>query len=124
VELCFLCRPDCRGQNYTIIPEPFTIAEYYDLSSNMRIYTCHCTPGISGDHCEGCEEVDGLYRYRTGNGCRDCGCSDLVSSKQCDKTTGQCPCTDGGNGTGAGRQCVSIQSGDGICWILEELLNY
>jgi len=33
------------------------------------------------------------------------GCSDLVSSKQCDKTTGQFSCTDGGRQR-AGRQCV------------------
>lgn len=83
--------------------------EYYNFHKpGGEAYTCLCPAGIRGDMCESCDEIEGLYRYQSEQGvCADCSCSDLSTSDQCNKATGQCSCETGLDVQLAGRQCVS-----------------
>ena len=80
------------------------------------MFTCDCPEGKTGDRCEPCTDVEGLFRYTKEPGvCADCECSDLSKDRKCDSDSGQCPCKLHVDLDVAGRQCVSSTKLTSFC---------
>uniref|UniRef100_A0A8K9X878 Laminin subunit alpha-5 n=1 Tax=Oncorhynchus mykiss TaxID=8022 RepID=A0A8K9X878_ONCMY len=65
---------------------------------------CQCKPGVTGPHCNCCE--DGAFGYESCSGCRRCDCDAAAALVQpCDPRNGSCACQPGVNGPNC-RQCA------------------
>ncbi|KAB5546449.1 hypothetical protein PHYPO_G00072140 [Pangasianodon hypophthalmus] len=65
---------------------------------------CHCKPGVTGIHCDRCE--DGTFGFELCTGCRECDCDAAAALVQpCDPVSGSCACRPGVNGPNC-RQCA------------------
>ncbi|KAF3860796.1 hypothetical protein F7725_001051, partial [Dissostichus mawsoni] len=59
---------------------------------------CRCKAGVTGPHCDRCE--DGSFGFESCSGCRHCDCEASAALVQpCDPQSGQCACRPGVNGT-------------------------
>uniref|UniRef100_A0A8C3RW26 Laminin subunit alpha-5 n=1 Tax=Chelydra serpentina TaxID=8475 RepID=A0A8C3RW26_CHESE len=65
-------------------------------SCDPRTGRCLCKPGVTGQHCDCCQ--DGYYGYRGCSGCRKCDCDVGSVGTSCHAETGQCSCQPGVNG--------------------------
>lgn len=58
---------------------------------------CRCKPGVTGPHCDRCE--DGSFGFDLCSGCRPCDCEASAALLQpCDPQSGACVCQSGVNG--------------------------
>ncbi|XP_022533328.2 laminin subunit alpha-5 isoform X2 [Astyanax mexicanus] len=65
---------------------------------------CQCKPGVSGVHCDHCE--NGMFGFNSCSGCHHCECTAAAAlEKSCDPVTGSCKCQPGVNGPNC-RQCA------------------
>ncbi|XP_072512537.1 laminin subunit alpha-5 isoform X2 [Salminus brasiliensis] len=65
---------------------------------------CHCKPGVSGVHCDHCE--NGMFGFDSCDGCQKCDCNAAAALVQtCDPVNGSCACQPGVNGPNC-RQCA------------------
>ncbi|KAM9445291.1 laminin subunit alpha-5 isoform 1-T1 [Clarias gariepinus] len=65
---------------------------------------CHCKPGVTGIHCDRCE--NGTFGYESCSGCHACDCEAAAALvKPCDPVSGSCACRPGVNGPNC-RQCA------------------
>uniref|UniRef100_A0A8B9LXF7 Laminin subunit alpha-5 n=1 Tax=Astyanax mexicanus TaxID=7994 RepID=A0A8B9LXF7_ASTMX len=65
---------------------------------------CQCKPGVSGVHCDHCE--NGMFGFNSCSGCHHCECTAAAAlEKSCDPVTGSCKCQPGANGPNC-RQCA------------------
>nr|XP_033943330.1 laminin subunit alpha-5 isoform X2 [Pseudochaenichthys georgianus] len=65
---------------------------------------CRCKAGVTGPHCDRCE--DGSFGFESCSGCRHCDCEASAALVQpCDPQSGQCACRPGVNGTSC-KQCA------------------
>ncbi|KAJ8408959.1 hypothetical protein AAFF_G00239800 [Aldrovandia affinis] len=65
---------------------------------------CRCKPGVTGAHCDVCE--DGAFGFESCTGCRRCDCDAAAALVQpCDARNGTCACQPGVNGPHC-RQCA------------------
>ncbi|XP_057256839.1 laminin subunit alpha-5 isoform X1 [Pezoporus wallicus] len=58
---------------------------------------CFCKPGVTGQHCDRCEE--GYYGFEGCSGCRRCDCDVGSVGSNCHAQTGQCSCLPGVSGS-------------------------
>uniref|UniRef100_A0A8C8RBX0 Laminin subunit alpha-5 n=1 Tax=Pelusios castaneus TaxID=367368 RepID=A0A8C8RBX0_9SAUR len=72
-------------------------------SCDPRTGRCLCKPGVTGQHCDQCQE--GYYGYSGCSGCRKCDCDIGAVGASCHAQTGQCRCQPGVNGPRC-RQCA------------------
>ncbi|XP_053101455.1 laminin subunit alpha-5 isoform X2 [Hemicordylus capensis] len=66
-------------------------------SCDSRTGQCHCKPGVTGQHCDQCQE--GHYGYETCSGCRKCDCDIGSVSADCHAQSGHCSCNPGVSGS-------------------------
>ncbi|XP_064815894.1 laminin subunit alpha-5-like, partial [Oncorhynchus masou masou] len=65
---------------------------------------CQCKQGVTGPHCDRCQ--DGAFGYESCSGCRRCDCDASAALVQpCDPRTGSCACQPGISGPNC-RQCA------------------
>ncbi|XP_064877179.1 laminin subunit alpha-5-like [Oncorhynchus nerka] len=65
---------------------------------------CQCKQGVTGPHCDRCQ--DGAFGYESCSGCRRCDCDAAAALVQpCDPRTGSCACQPGTSGPNC-RQCA------------------
>ncbi|XP_058499238.1 laminin subunit alpha-5 isoform X1 [Solea solea] len=65
---------------------------------------CRCKPGVTGLHCDRCE--DGSFGFDSCSGCHHCDCEASAALVQpCDPQSGQCSCQPGVNGPKC-KQCA------------------
>uniref|UniRef100_A0A8K9UV88 Laminin subunit alpha-5 n=1 Tax=Oncorhynchus mykiss TaxID=8022 RepID=A0A8K9UV88_ONCMY len=65
---------------------------------------CQCKQGVTGPHCDRCQ--DGAFGYESCSGCRRCDCDAAAALVQpCDPRTGSCACQPGISGPNC-RQCA------------------
>ncbi|XP_042318376.1 laminin subunit alpha-5, partial [Sceloporus undulatus] len=72
-------------------------------SCDPRTGQCHCKPGVTGWHCDRCQE--GHYGYETCLGCQKCDCDIGSMSRDCHAQNGQCRCNPGVSGSRC-QQCT------------------
>ncbi|KAH0619227.1 hypothetical protein JD844_019053 [Phrynosoma platyrhinos] len=72
-------------------------------SCDPRTGQCHCKPGVTGQHCDRCQE--GHYGYETCLGCQRCDCDIGSVSRDCHAQNGQCRCNPGVSGSRC-QQCT------------------
>uniref|UniRef100_A0A8C3IUZ4 Laminin subunit alpha-5 n=1 Tax=Chrysemys picta bellii TaxID=8478 RepID=A0A8C3IUZ4_CHRPI len=65
-------------------------------SCDPRTGRCLCKPGVTGQHCDCCQ--DGHYGYSGCSGCRKCDCDIGSIGTSCHAETGQCSCRPGVTG--------------------------
>nr|XP_057906923.1 laminin subunit alpha-5 isoform X1 [Doryrhamphus excisus] len=65
---------------------------------------CRCKAGVTGLHCDRCQ--DGSFGFESCGGCRSCDCdASAALVRPCDPQSGQCACRPGVNGPNC-RQCA------------------
>ncbi|CAM4653046.1 unnamed protein product [Caretta caretta] len=93
-------------------------------SCDPRTGRCLCKPGVTGQHCDCCQ--DGYYGYHGCSGCRKCDCDIGSIDTSCHAETGQCSCQPGVTGLRcqqcapgywglSGHGCTKCQCKGGSC---------
>ncbi|XP_059569197.1 laminin subunit alpha-5 isoform X3 [Alligator mississippiensis] len=94
---CELCAPGYHGdaveaKNCTLC----SCSPCGTESCDPRTGRCLCKAGVTGQHCDRCQE--GYYGYDSCSGCRRCDCDVGSLGASCHTQTGQCSCQPGVNG--------------------------
>uniref|UniRef100_A0A8C4W263 Laminin subunit alpha-5 n=1 Tax=Gopherus evgoodei TaxID=1825980 RepID=A0A8C4W263_9SAUR len=94
---CEVCAPGYHGD--AVVAKNCTRCNCLPCGTELcdpRTGRCLCKPGVTGQHCDCCQ--DGYYGYRDCSGCRKCDCDIGSIGTSCHAETGQCSCQPGVTG--------------------------
>uniref|UniRef100_A0A452HN43 Laminin subunit alpha-5 n=1 Tax=Gopherus agassizii TaxID=38772 RepID=A0A452HN43_9SAUR len=94
---CEMCAPGYHGD--AVVAKNCTRCNCLPCGTELcdpRTGRCLCKPGVTGQHCDCCQ--DGYYGYHDCSGCRKCDCDIGSIGTSCHAETGQCSCQPGVTG--------------------------
>uniref|UniRef100_A0A8C3MQ95 Laminin subunit alpha-5 n=1 Tax=Geospiza parvula TaxID=87175 RepID=A0A8C3MQ95_GEOPR len=95
---CELCAPGYHGD--AVLAKNCTQCNCSPCgtdSCHPQTGQCFCKPGVTGQHCDRCEE--GYYGFEGCSGCRRCDCDVGAVGSSCHLQSGQCSCLPGVSGS-------------------------